>query len=415
MEQLFLVDQDRLYTYSELLSDIQAKQTYSPYVFVKNNEPYAIFLAIVHSLVHGHAIEVLDGDFSEQELSALGIDSVGLFAEFPVQQPLAVTDIADLCMRIKQNQAWSATLLTSGTTGRPKKVIHTLETLTRTAKINERFRQHVWAFAYNPTHMAGLQVFFQALLNQNTIVYAFDGRQKQLAALMNDFSITHLSATATYYRNVMPYLRGSVYPAVRAITFGGEKYDVQLEQQIFELFPNARIRNIYASTEAGSLFTADGDRFEIEKTIAHLIRFSDDNELLLHRSLLGGSDTYALEGDWYSTGDIVERAEDGSFTFVSRQSEFINIGGYKVNPSEVENVLMQVPGVLNLLVKAKANRVTGHILVAEVVKDELFEETALKKAIKQYAAEHLQEWKVPRIIHIVDEIAGSRTGKKVRA
>lgn len=408
-------DDGKPYTYARLLGDLQALQTYSPFVYVKNNEPYAIFLAIVHSLVHQHAIEVLDGDFSQQELTALGIDAAALAVEYPVKRPLDIKNVSELLMLIRQNKDWSAALLTSGTTGRPKKVIHTLETLTRTVKINDRFRDHVWAFAYNPTHMAGLQVFFQALFNQNTIVYAFDGRQRQLGEHIRRYAITHISATATFYRNVIPHLRGDVYPSVKAVTFGGEKYDPHLEGSIATLFPKAKIRNIYASTEAGSLFTANGDIFEIGEEMEKLVRFTEANELMIHRSLLGGSDTFSLDGEWYRTGDIVELEGDGRFRFVSRETELINIGGYKVNPSEVENTLIQVPGVLNLLVKAKANSVTGQILVMDVVKDTGYEDAALKKAIKQYATEQLQEWKVPRIIKFVDDIPGSRTGKKVRA
>ena len=65
-------------------------------------------------------------------------------------------------------------MFTSGTTGVPKSIEHSMESLTRNIKIDTKFLNNVWGFAYNPTHMAGIQVFFQAFFNKNTIVKIFE-------------------------------------------------------------------------------------------------------------------------------------------------------------------------------------------------------------------------------------------------
>lgn len=64
--------------------------------------------------------------------------------------------------------------------GKPKKVIHSVMTLTRTVRIAERYKDKIWAFAYNPTHMAGLQVFFQALSNCNTLINVFNASRTDI-------------------------------------------------------------------------------------------------------------------------------------------------------------------------------------------------------------------------------------------
>jgi len=56
-------------------------------------------------------------------------------------------------------KSWKIGLYTSGTTGRPKKVYHTFASLTRNVKTGDKYADNVWAFAYNPTHVAGVQVF----------------------------------------------------------------------------------------------------------------------------------------------------------------------------------------------------------------------------------------------------------------
>ena len=59
-----------------------------------------------------------------------------------------------------QNSKPEITIFTSGTTGQPKKVVHSIATLTRSVRLGDRYKGQIWAYAYNPTHMAGLQVFF---------------------------------------------------------------------------------------------------------------------------------------------------------------------------------------------------------------------------------------------------------------
>ncbi len=413
-EKIFLVHGEHEYTYQKFISDLNNEKSYTPLLYVKGNDPYKIFLSIIHSLIYDYSIEILDGDFSESELKEIGINKESLSASKKVDKYVKIFDFKNIINLIEANKSWELLLYTSGTTGRPKKVSHDLKTLTRNVKAHTKFTEDIWAFAYNPTHMAGLQVFFQALMNKNTIVYTFDGQQRYLPNLIEKYNITNISATSTFYRNVLPYLKGSRYESIKRVTFGGEKYDPNMENIIKSIFPNAKIRNIYASTEAGSLFVAEGDIFEIPESIRSYVKINKSNELLIQQSLLGTSSSLLLEEGWYNTGDLVEQLDNNCFRFISRKSDMINVGGYKVNPLEVENILIKVPGIIDLLIKSKENRVTGQILVVDVVKDENFDDMELKKSIKKFASEHLQEWKIPRIIKFVEHIPRTRTGKKVR-
>lgn len=414
MSKPFLIYDEIEYTYSKLLADLNELGTWSSFLHIKDNHPYMIFLTIIHSLVFDYPIEILDGDFSEEELRELTINMNELTKVNKIENQLTFQNVDYVIKRIGEEKKWELTLYTSGTTGKPKKVSHSFSMLARNVKRHEKFREDVWAFAFNPTHMAGLQVFFQALLNQNTIVYVFGEAMKKLPNFIDKYQITSISATPTFYRNAIPYLEKHVYASVKQVTFGGEKYDSSLEEKIQSVFQNAKINNIYASTEAGSLFTAQGDIFEIKIEHQDLIKITEQNELYIHQSLLGNSSSFLLEDKWFATGDLVEVIDDSHFRFVSRQSDMINIGGYKVNPLEVENFLIQVPGIKDILVKGEKNSVTGEIIVADVIKSDEVDDKELKKAIKQFASSHLQEWKVPRIIKFVDELPMTRTGKKAR-
>lgn len=412
MERAFLVYKGTVYTYEKLLADLNNKRTESPYLYVEDNHPYKVFLTIIHSLLFDYPIEVLDGDFSEEEIKKLGINRKVLMTSEKINEHMLFMNMDEVMKRIYEVDKWKLTLYTSGTTGRPKKMSHSFHTLTRNVRVHSKYEIDVWAFAYNPTHMAGLQVFFQAFLNQNTLIHIFDESMKRVSELITDYTITHISATATFYRNVIPYLQGKEYSKVKRVTFGGEKFDLLLEDKMKSVFPNAKMINIYASTEAGSLFAAESDTFEIKPEYRQMVMITPEQELCIHRSLLGNS--ISLNSDWFHTGDLVEMIDETHFKFLSRQSEMINVGGYKVNPSEVENILMQVPGVIDILVKSKKNSVTGELLIADVIKNEQMDEKELKKEIKKFASIHLQEWKIPRIIKFVDKLPSTRTGKKVR-
>ena len=86
----------------------------------------------------------------------------------------------------------------------------------------------------------------------------------------------------------------------------------------------------------------------------------------------------------------------------------INTGGYKVNPTEVEEVIRKITGVIDAFVFGKKNSLLGNVVVCEViVSDKLLSE----KKIRLYLQDRLQEFKVPRIIKFVESINTTRTGK----
>jgi acyl-CoA synthetase (AMP-forming)/AMP-acid ligase II len=133
--------------------------------------------------------------------------------------------------------------------------------------------------------------------------------------------------------------------------------------------------------------------------------------LLVHKSLLGKSDSFIYFEDYYKTGDLIEwiNKENGIFRFKSRKNELINVGGYKVNPEEIENTIMQIEGIQQVIVYGKSNSVLGNILCAKVKLEDGFFLSELY--IRQYLSDKLQEFKIPRIIKFVESFSLTKTGK----
>ena len=202
------------------------------------------------------------------------------------------------------------------------------------------------------------------------------------------------------------------YDSLQRITSGGEKLDTQLMVRLQMLFPKAKFLNVYASTEAGTIFASDGDVFTVKDDFREFVRI-DKSELLLHQDLLGESKSFMLDGEWYRSGDMVEVVDEQplQFRFAHRRNEMINVGGYKVNPHEVEDIIRTHPSVKDARVYGKTNSVLGKIVVCDVVPGE---GDASERDIRQYLNGKLQEFKIPRIINLVQQSTTTRTGKLQR-
>jgi acyl-coenzyme A synthetase/AMP-(fatty) acid ligase len=253
--------------------------------------------------------------------------------------------------------------------------------------------------------MAGIQVFFQALLNGNSIIRLFGLDTDKVHSEIGTHQISHISATPTFYRLLMPCAKH--FEAVQRITSGGEKFNEQTFENLKSIFPNAKITNVYASTEAGSLFASQDDVFSVPSQYEDMVRI-EDNELSIHSSLLGNTGSSVAE--WYNTGDLVEVVGQDplKFRFLNRKSEMINVGGYKVNPHEVEEAIMCLDGIKNARVYAKSNSVLGNLVCCEVV---IHDREITEAAIRTFLQTKIQEFKIPRFIRFVDELSTTRTGK----
>jgi acyl-coenzyme A synthetase/AMP-(fatty) acid ligase len=358
------------------------------------------------ALTRNQPITLIDSDISTSEID-LDLNLINSQTELISSIPF--NSIDDLINAFIGSTS-QITIFTSGTTGQPKKVVHSLSTLGRDIRTGDKYKNQIWGFAYNPTHMAGIQVFLQAFANKNKIINIFNTPRLEVYKLINEYQITHISATPTFYRLLKPFENS--YQSVIRITFGGEKSNENLHEEIRRIFPNAKVNNIYASTEAGSIFWSKGENFLIPPSINDLVKIKND-EILLHKSLLGVSDTLELNNNFYHTGDIVEwiDEENGIFKFKNRKNELINVGGYKVNPHEVESEISKIKGVEHVIVYGKSNSVLGNILCAEIVSSDA-KLNELK--IRQFLSDKLQDFKIPRRIIFTDKIELTRTGKTKR-
>jgi acyl-coenzyme A synthetase/AMP-(fatty) acid ligase len=414
MSKLFLADQraQKSCTYQELIEDLNSGPHELSRFFLPQNT-YDAFRAYLLVLLCELDITLLDTDFSKEEVEVLVPNADERACKLSCRVGPPIRDEADLLTRIRLGGSGRIGFFTSGTTGLPRRVSHQMSTLSRSVKYSAKHSESVWAFAYNPTHIAGCQVFMQAVLNGNSLVNVFGLDRSGIYHELEKYCVSHISATPTFYRMLMPAEQSIA--SVKRVTFGGERMDPNLVEYLKKAFPAARFLNVYASTEAGTILAAEGEVFSIKEGLEDLVRI-DNDELMVHQSLLGkfGGSPKAQADDWYGTGDVVAIVSTSPLRFkiLHRSNELINVGGYKVNPAEVEAVLRSIGGVAEVRVFAKKNSVLGHLVCCDLV---LSDSSLTENAVRQYLNANLQSFKIPRIINFVEEIEITRTGKLKRS
>jgi len=114
----------------------------------------------------------------------------------------------------------------------------------------------------------------------------------------------------------------------------------------------------------------------------------------------------------YHTGDTAWKDEDGFYWYVGRVDDVIKSSGYRIGPFEIENVIMELPYVLECGVSAAPDEVRGQVVKASIVLTKGTEGTEeLKKEIQKYVKEHTAPYKYPRIVVFKDELPKTVSGK----
>jgi acyl-coenzyme A synthetase/AMP-(fatty) acid ligase len=375
-----------------------------------NRDPYRGFLEILASLSCNEVITILDYDLSVTEKLKLSINKEDFDKKIKVQ-PQNIDNINYFKENISQNSEWRLKLYTSGTTGIPKSIIHDFSSLTRNVKANPKYENNIWALLYNPTHIAGIQVFFQAFLNQNAIINLYNYELRNIEKALIDHKVTHISATPTFYKAILPHLT-KTNPNIVQITSGGERYCSDTQKSLSEYFPNANFKNIYASTEACAILSSNGEIFNIDDNLTNGIKISENKEILIKKNLVGNSENLKIIDDWYYTGDFVEMIDQKKFRIISRESELVNVGGYRVDIIEIEDSIKNIEGVKDVQIIPRKNSLTGNILEARIIKDTTLDEKQFKQMIFDTLFKLHQPWKVPRIISFVNNFEISRTLKR---
>ena len=320
-------------------------------------------------------------------------------------------------------------LFTSGTSGAPKMVAHTLQGLTGAIGAQPGVAgptsPPVWATFYDIRRYGGLQMLLRALTGGvSLLLTAAHEPLADFLGRLRAHGVTHLAGTPSHWRRALmsPALAG-VSP--RYVRLSGEIADQAVLDSLRARFPEAAIGHAYASTEAGVGFeVTDGlagfpTAFVEREDGPVWMRVVDDTlQLRSARTALGylgeGAPPLGDAEGWVDTGDMVERRGE-RFHFLGRRSGVINVGGLKISPEEVEAVINACPGVRMSRVTGRASPVLGALVAAEVVlADGAGDPAGARGLILAHCRERLPPHKTPASIRFVDALELGAAGKLER-
>jgi acyl-CoA synthetase (AMP-forming)/AMP-acid ligase II len=315
-------------------------------------------------------------------------------------------------------------LLTSGTTGAPKMIVHTLDSLIAPIDTWKQNAAVVWGTFYDIRRYGGMQIFLRAIVGGGSLVLSSAGEPvADHLARLAAHGVTHLSGTPSHWRRALMSPQARTI-APRYIRLSGEIADAGILQSLKSFYPQAAIGHAFASTEAGVAFEVNdglagfpasllGTRGDVEMKIEdHTLRIRSNRVAL--RYLDGRHGRIADEQGFVDTGDVVE-LRDGRFHFLGRRNGVINVGGLKVYPEEVEAVINRHPAVRMSRVRSRKNPFTGALVSADIVLDGTPDPAAdVGNEVREICRRSLEPHKVPATVRCVPSLAVTAAGKLER-
>ncbi len=317
-------------------------------------------------------------------------------------------------------------LFTSGTSGRPKLVVHTLASLAGPLADGLGVASDtVWSTFYDIRRYGGLTILLRALLGGGSMVLSqADEPVDAFLRRVGRAGVTHMSGTPSHWRRAL-MADAPAYMSPRYIRLSGEVADQAILDRLAAAFPAAEIAHAFASTEAGFAFDVRDGRAGfpaavIDQAGAGVSLRIIDGSLRIRSGraasrYLGDRGALADEDGFVDTGDMVERCGD-RYYFVGRRSGVINVGGRKIHPEEVEAVINQHPDVRMARVRGRPSPITGALLVADIVvrPGAGADFPALTQSILELCRARLDPCKVPALLRQVASLDIAESGKLVR-
>lgn len=334
-------------------------------------------------------------------------------------------------------------LHTSGTTGKPKKVMLTHENLMANTYSNIKSLK----LTKNDIVLVALPLFFgychtaqfltHTRLGGTIIIYdqpIFTA--KYFSNLIQKHSITCFTGVPTMLAMIdgFKYLGNYKLESLRYICFGGGSVSLDMLTSLMKKLPETGLVQTYGQTECSPRVTAllpkDSKRkigsvgksipdveVEIVKEDGELACTNEIGEIRVRgKNATPGyykrrdETLKILKNGWLYTGDLARCDEEGYIYMVGRRKNVIISGGMNIYPEEIEEVLKGFPGIEEAYVIGERHELLGEVPVAFIVEKEATLKNHHDK-LRKYCIQHLADYKIPVRFETVEELPQTATGK----
>lgn len=311
-------------------------------------------------------------------------------------------------------------IFSSGSTGRPKAALHAGSRLLDKFRTPRRNLRTLAFLLFD--HIAGVDTLFYCLSNASTIV-APGSRDPEAVCRAIAQGRAEVLPTAPSFLNLL-LLSGAAerfdLSSLKIITYGSEMMPQATLERVAETFPGVQLIQRYGASELGS------PRSQSRDNRSRWVRIGGDGvdwrvqdgklEVRSRSAMIGylNAPSPFTEDGYFITGDLVE--VDGDYIrFLGRDSDVINVGGQKVHPAEVEELLQQLDTIAEVAVYGEANPILGAVVACRVRPTQPdMAASALKMAIRAHLAEKVEPYKIPQRVVVTQQPLSTDRGKLLR-
>ena len=309
-------------------------------------------------------------------------------------------------------------VFTSGSTGKPKAILHDMDRVASKFARQRPGRRMVMFLLMD--HFGGFNTLMSVLANDGVGVCPADRSPRAICEAVARGKADLLPTTPTFLGMLIAsgLWREHDLSSIRLVTYGAEPMPPATLKRMREILPQAEFKQTYGLSELGVLRSSSPDQGSLWLKVGgegFQTRIVDGQlHIRSASSMLGylnAPSPIDAEG-WMNTGDLVEE-RDGLIRFLGRRSEVINVGGQKVLPTEIEDVLLEAEGVAAAVVQGVPHPLLGQAVVARVALTAPEDLKELSARLREHCRTRLQKYKVPMRFEIVttDSLATPRAKK----
>jgi long-chain acyl-CoA synthetase len=310
-------------------------------------------------------------------------------------------------------------IFSSGSTGSPKAILHDFSAILNKF---ERVRQKKTTLTFLLfDHIGGIDTMFNTFASGGTVV-TVEAREPEVVCKAIAQHRVHTLPTSPTFLNLLLMSGAAEHhdlSSLKVIAYGTEPMPESTLKALHEVLPDVSLVQTYGMSELGVLrsrsrdsqslwlkFTGEG--FEI-KIVDGILWVRAKTAMM---GYLNAPDLFDADG-WLNTQDAVE--VDGEYLrILGRATDLINVGGQKVYPAEVENVLLQLENVEDVAVFGKAQPMMGQVVAARFKLRTPEAMDLFKRRMMAFCREHLANYQVPRAVEFTDAEQFGARFKKMR-
>jgi long-chain acyl-CoA synthetase len=294
-------------------------------------------------------------------------------------------------------------LFTTGTTNKPKAILHDFDKFLSRYSTPRPALSTIGFLLFD--HVGGLNTLFHMLFNNGTFYSVLDRSPNSIIRKINDYKVELLPTTPTFLRMLRfsDLLSEKLLDSLKVITYGTEMMDKPTLEYFCNKLQNVDFRQTYGMSELGilriksfsreSLFMKIGGEGIKTRTTENELEIFSENRMLGYINHPSPFDSHG----WFKTGDLVE-TQNEFMRIVGRKNDIINVGGLKFMASDIEEVVMKIPGIKLVKVMAQKNPITGSHVEIIIEPSESVDLSVFD--VKEYLRNRLPSHMQPRKISI---------------